>query len=273
MPEPEPKRRKLAAITGASAGIGAMFARKLAARGYDLLLIARREDRLKSLAEELGTAHHVTAQVLRGDLAKSGDLERVAERIERAEKLELMVNNAGFGLHGLFFESEVEGQMEMHRLHALATVRLTHAALRNLVPRDAGGIINVASVAGFGQAPGSVSYNATKAWMISFTEGIAIELASRNSAVRVQALCPGFTLSEFHDVVGMDRSGVPKSLWMTADFVVEESLRGLDRGKLIVVPGWRYKIVVGGLKAMPAGLLRRLTRNTTARFRKKKSSV
>jgi len=250
-----------------------MFARKLAARGYDLLLIARREERLRSLAGELSEAHHVSAEVMAADLADAGDLESAAARVEGSPNLELMVNNAGFGLHGLFFESDVKGQMEMHRLHVLATVRLTHAALTGMVSRGAGGVINVASVAGFGQAPGSVSYNATKAWMISFTEGIAIELASKSSAVRVQALCPGFTLSEFHDVVGMDRSGVPQSLWMPADFVVAESLAALDRGELIVIPGWRYKMIVGGMKMMPGALLRRLTRDTTARFRRKKSGI
>src|ERR1700677_518975 len=171
--------RKLAAITGASAGIGAMFARKLAARGYDLLLIARREDRLRSLASELSDTYPVKADILAADLAEPADLERAAEKDQGSSNLGLLVNNAGFGVHGLFFESEAAGQLEMHRLHVLATVRLSHAALRNLVPKGEGGIINVASVAGFSQAPGSISYNSTKAWMISFTEGIAIELAAK----------------------------------------------------------------------------------------------
>ncbi len=263
--------RKLAVVTGASAGIGAMFARKLAARGYDLLLIARREDRLRSLASELSDTYHVDAAILAADLA-GADLEHAAEKIQGSPNLGLLVNNAGFGLHGLFFESEVAGQLEMHRLHVLATVRLTHAALKNLVPKGEGGIINVASVAGFSQAPGSVSYNATKTWMISFTEGIAIELASKASPVKVQALCPGFTLSEFHDVIHADRSAIPKSLWMTADFVVAESLRAFDQGKLIVIPGWRYKLVVAGMKMIPGGLMRRLTRSTTRRFRRPKDS-
>jgi uncharacterized protein len=262
--------RKLAAITGASAGIGTTFARKLAARGYDLLLIARREDRLRSIAAELSDAHRVKAEVLAADLADSAGVERAAARIQGAADLNLLVNNAGFGLHGLFFESDVAGQAEMHRLHVMATMRLTHAALVNLVPRGTGGVINVASVAGFAQAPGSISYNSTKAWMISFTEGVAIELASKASAVRVQALCPGFTLSEFHDVIHMDRSAIPKSLWMTADFVVEESLRGWEQGKLIVIPGWRYKLVVAGMKMIPSALMRRLTRGTTPRFRRRK---
>jgi hypothetical protein len=262
--------RKLAVITGASAGIGTMFARKLAARGYDLLLIARREDRLRSLAAELSDAHKVKADILVADLADPAGLERAAVRIQGSKNLGLLVNNAGFGLHGLFFESDVAGQAGMHGLHVMATLRLTHAALVNLVAQGQGGVINVASVAGFGQAPGSVSYNATKTWMISFTEGIAIELASKQSAVRVQALCPGFTLSEFHDVIRMDRSAIPKSLWMTADFVVEESLRGWEQGKLIVIPGWRYKLVVAGMKMIPAPLMRRLTRGTTPRFRRRK---
>jgi short-subunit dehydrogenase len=133
----------------------------------------------------------------------------------------------------------------------LATVQLTHAALTNLVTRGTGGVINVASVAGFGQSPGSVSYCATKTWMNSFTEGLAMELAARKSLVKVQALCPGFTLSEFHDVAHMDRRTIPKSLWMTADFVVSESLRAFDKGTLFVVPGWRYKLMVALMRAIP----------------------
>jgi short-subunit dehydrogenase len=262
--------RKLAVITGASAGIGTTFARKLAARGYDLLLIARREDRLRSLAGELSDAHHVKADVLVADLADSAGMERAASTIQGAANLELLVNNAGFGLHGLFFQTDVAGQAEMHRLHVEATMRLTHAALVNLVPRGTGGVINVASVAGFAQAPGSITYNSTKAWMISFTEGVAIELASKSSAVRVQALCPGFTLSEFHDVIHMDRSTIAKSLWMTADFVVGESLRGFDRGKLIVVPGWRYKLIVAGMRIIPRGLMRHLTQSVLRRSREGK---
>jgi short-subunit dehydrogenase len=262
--------RKLAVITGASAGIGTMFARKLAARGYDLLLIARREDRLRSLAAELSDAHKVKADILVADLADPAALEGAAERIQGAPNLGLLVNNAGFGVYRLFFESDVAGQAEMHQLHVMATLRLTHAALQNLVPKDEGGVINVASVAGFAAAPRSVSYNATKAWMINFTEGIAADLGVKGSPVRVQALCPGYTLSEFHDVLRMDRSAIPKSLWMTADFVVEESLRGWERGKVIVIPGWRYKIFVAGIKLMPGGILRRLTRSGTQRFRRPK---
>jgi short-subunit dehydrogenase len=249
--------RQLAVITGASSGIGAMFARKLAARGYNLLLVARREHRLRSVAAELAETYHVATDFIAADLARDDDVERVAAKIRNAPDLGLLVNNAGFGTLGYIFEVDIDSQDRMHRVHVLATLRLTHAALLNLVPRNTGGVINVASVAGFLQSPQSISYNATKAWMNSFTEGLAMELKVKGSSVKMQALCPGFTLSEFHDTLGMSRSPIPKSLWMTADFVVEESLRGFDRGKLFVIPGWRYKLIAAALKATPRPLLRR----------------
>ena len=263
--------RPLAAITGASSGIGATFARKLASRGYDLLLIARREDRLRALASELADTYHISAEALIADLTRQDDLERVAARIQSAPRLGLLVNNAGFGTLGYFFEIDVDGQEQMHRLHVLATVRLSHAALANLVPRRAGGIINVSSVAAFMIGSQNVSYCATKAWMNSFTAGLAAELSAKKSKVKVQALCPGFTLSEFHDTLNMDRRGVPDSLWMTADFVVEQSLLGFDAGKLFVIPGWRYKLTVAAVKHLPAAILRRLTL-ASARFRRPKAS-
>ena len=259
--------KRLAAITGASAGLGASFARKLAARGYDLLLIARREDRLHSLARELRDAHHVAADTMTADLSVDIDIDRTADRLRSETNLALLVNNAGFGSHGYFWEADVAGQDQMHRLHVLATVRLSHAALANMVPRGSGGVINVASVAGFGQSPQNVSYCATKAWMISFTQGLAIELAAKSSPVKAQALCPGFALTEFHDVLGMDRSAVPSSLWMPADFVVEDSLRGFDKGEVVVVPGWRYKLIVAGMKLIPVSAASRISR----RLRKPKA--
>jgi len=215
--------RGLAVITGASSGIGAAFARKLAARNYDLLLVARREDRLRSLATELAESYKITADVMVADLARDDDCERAAERILNEPRLELLINNAGFGRMGLFVESDIDLEDRMHRLHVLATLRLSHAALVNLVPRGIGGIINVSSIAAFNQAPSSVSYCATKAWMNSFTEGLAVELGVRQSPVRVQALCPGFTFSEFHDRMRMQRSTIPSGWWMTPDFVVEQS--------------------------------------------------
>jgi uncharacterized protein len=238
--------KPLALVTGASAGIGAVFARKLAQQGYGLILVARRRDRLNGLAQELGGA-----EVLEADLTRDDDLRRVEERIAGASELELLVNNAGFGIMGPFYEADLAGQDQMHRLHVLATLRLTHAALRGMVSRKKGSIINVSSVAAFAQGPGSVSYSATKAWMNSFTEGLDLELKSIRSPVKVQALCPGFTLSEFHDVARMDRKTIPARLWMKAEDVVDASLAGLARGQVVVIPGRFYKVLVAVLRCIP----------------------
>ena len=250
----------LAVITGASSGLGAAFARKLAERGYDLLLVARREDRLKTLAAELQNRHHVKAEILTADLIDEADCERVAERIRGSSNLGLLVNNAGFGTNGYFFEADLRGQIDMHKLHVLAVVQLCHAALQNLISNAREqlqtGIINVSSVASFTTAPHNTSYSATKRWMNMFTEGMAIELGGTGKNITVQALCPGYTITEFQDKLSVDKSRIPKSLWMTSDFVVEESLKGFDHRKLIVVPGWRYKVAVGAMKVLPGSVIR-----------------
>jgi len=262
----------LAVITGGSAGIGAAFARRLGARGFDLLLVARREDRLRALAAEISALHHVNADTLAVDLACDEGVRKLAEYLRSAPDLGILVNNAGFGTVGYFFEAGIADQDRMHRLHVLATMTLTHAALENLFPkaRQGTGVINVSSVAAFGASPQTVSYHATKAWMNAFTEGLAMELEGRDSPVTVQALCPGFTLSEFHDVIRMDRSRIPRSLWMTPDFVVQESLRGFAQRKLIVIPGWRYKAIAGFMRAMPISWIRRLSIAAGRRYRQPK---
>jgi short-subunit dehydrogenase len=243
--------KTLAVITGASSGFGVVFAKKLAAN-HDLLLVARRKDRLEALAEELIAQYGCTADVLAADLTDDQDVAAVADRIASEENLGLLVNNAGFGARGLFWESDLEEQELMHRLHVMATVRLSHAALRNMVAKNAGGIINVASVAAFLQRAGAVSYGSTKRWMVAFTEGLHLELKSIQSAVRVQALCPGFTYTEFHKTLGIEQSSVaPASLWLQPEFVVDESLKALQRGKLIAVPGWRYKALVSLVSKLP----------------------
>jgi hypothetical protein len=265
-------RGRLAVVTGASSGIGEAFARQLAARGYDLLLVARRWDRLQAVAAEITATHRIQVEIMSADLAADEGRDRLAARIRDASNLSLLVNNAGFGALGIFQEQEFEPQEQMHRLHVLAPLALSHAALRNLTAQSGAGegrgIINVSSVAGFGQSPSSVSYAATKAWMTCFTEGLAIELAVKRSTLVVQALCPGFTYSEFHDRVAMARDPIPKSLWMTADFVVAESLRAFDRGTLIVVPGWRYKVIVAFIRLMPRSFMRRLAAAGARRYRK-----
>ena len=218
--------------------------------------MARRLDRLEDLARSLAQSHGVNVEALEADLTRDQDLARVEQRIASAGNLDLLVNNAGFGSRGKFFETDLERQDQMHRLHVLATMRLTHAALHGMVARGQGGVINVSSVAGFWQAPGNVSYCATKCWMNSFTEGLALELTAAGSRVKVQALCPGYTRSEFHDAAGLTRGRIGAGMWMSAEEVVAESLRGLDRGKTFVIPGWRYKAATLLLKHMPRVFLR-----------------
>jgi short-subunit dehydrogenase len=239
----------MAMVTGASSGIGAAFARRLARDGFQLILVARRLDLLQQLAQELGGA-----ETLAADLTVEEGLARVEARIASAPELELLVNNAGFGTKGWLWEAPPEGQVRMHLLHVMATLRLTRAAVAGMVPRARGGVINVSSVAAFGQSPGNVSYCATKAWMNSFTEGLDLELRGTGSPVRVQALCPGFTVTGFHDTMGMSRDGIPAWLWMRAEDVVDASLRGLERGQLFVVPGAAYKVVVMLEKLSPRWL-------------------
>ena len=245
-----------ALITGASSGIGAEFARQLAARGYDLILVARREDRLRAVAVSLP----VKADILLADLSSDTGMTVVEQTIHDHPTLDLLVNNAGFGVGGLFWEADLTAQIRMHQLHIMATMRLTRAALGVMIPRGRGGIINVSSVAGFGQATRSVSYCGTKAWINSFTEGIDMELKAVASPVTIQALCPGFTVTEFQKTADVDTAQVPGFLWMPADYVVAESLRGLDHEKLYVIPNWKYKLGAFLLRHAPYGLKRRLGR-------------
>ena len=246
--------RTVVAITGASSGIGAAFARKLAPE-HDLILIARRKDRLEEMAHEFSTRYGSHAEVLPADLASETDLGAAAERIGNEQRLVLLVNNAGFGTKGRFWEAPLISQEEMHKLHVMATVRLTHAALRNVVPRDSGAVINVASVSAWIRAPGSTSYCATKSWMTAFTEGLYLELHGLGSNVTVQALCPGYTYTEMHDTMAVDRQHLAGSgFWMTAEHVVDASLDGLRRGKLFVIPGWRYRLLTAVLSKLPIGL-------------------
>jgi short-subunit dehydrogenase len=252
--ENRPVARPVALITGASSGIGETFARKLAGRGYDLILVARRADRLQAVAASVPT----NVEVLPADLTADEGLRVVEGAIRNCAQLELLINNAGFGTLKRFWVADLQGQEAMHKLHVMATLRLTHAALSAMVERGHGAVINVSSVAGFGQSEGNVSYCATKAWMTAFTLGLDMELRGAGSKVTVQALCPGFTLSEFHDTLGVDRKFIPRLLWMQADTVVEASLRGLERGDVMVIPGLIYQVAAAALRYIPYGLRRRV---------------
>jgi short-subunit dehydrogenase len=235
-----------ALVTGATAGIGAAFVRRLAREGYDLVLVARDEARLSAMAASLGSR----AEVLRADLSVPADVALVESR---AESVDLLVNNAGFGHRGRFLDVPVEDELEMVRVHVDAVLRLTTAAVRGMALRGSGDVVNVASVAAFFPRG---TYGASKAWVVSFSEAVRQDVGSRG--VRVLALCPGFTRTEFHDRAGMDMSGMPSLLWLDADFVVAEALKDLRAGKAVSVPGWQYKTLVAGGRLVPRSLAGRL---------------
>jgi short-subunit dehydrogenase len=251
--------RGLAVVTGATAGIGREFAEQLGARGHDLLLVARDRARLADAAAGLAAAHGISAEALALDLSRDDDVTRLAERLAASPRLALLVNNAGFGSRGRLASAEPERQEAMVRLHVLAPMRLTRAALPVLLANRAGGVINVSSVAGFVYSAGNVNYCATKAYLTTFSEGLAAEL--HGTGVRAQALCPGFTRTEFHARIPGPVERHPRFAWLSAQEVVAYSLRCLDRGGPVVcIPGLRWRVAVHVLRHLPRPVIGWATR-------------
>lgn len=248
---------RVALVTGASSGIGEAYARALARKGYALILVARREARLQALAEELSSQHNIPVEVLVADLADSAGVAKVEARIAETGRastpIAFLVNNAGFGIQGTFVENDIASHEAMIRLHVDTTVRLTRAVLPGMLAQDCGAIVNVASFVAFFPVTGSVTYSATKAYLKSFSEALHQELAG--TGVRVQALCPGFTRTEFQNAGKIDEEGIPDFAWMSAESVVTQSLRDLDNERVISVPGVGYRLlaVLSGL--IPRSLL------------------
>jgi uncharacterized protein len=247
--------RKRALVTGASAGIGEAFARALAARHHDLLLVARRRDRLEALAKELCERHHIAASAEAVDLAEPLELAALAEAVA-ADPPDLLVNNAGFGTMGVFAELDPARELEQIRLNVSALVCLTRAALPGLLARGRGAIVNVSSLAGETAAPYNATYAATKAFVTSFSESLHEE--TRGSGVTVQALLPGFTRTEFQEVAGVDPGLVPGFAWMKPEQVVEASLAALARGDAVCIPGLGNRLLGGVTGVVPRGIARRL---------------
>jgi uncharacterized protein len=249
----------LAVVTGATAGIGREFAEQLGARGYDLLLVARDGPRLVETAAALSASHGVRAESFPADLSRDGDVGRLVERIAASPGLALLVNNAGFGSRGRLADAETARQEAMVRLHVLAPMRLTRAALPVLLGNGRGGVINVSSVAGFLYSAGNVNYCATKAYLTTFSEGVAAEL--HGSGVHAQALCPGFTRTEFHARIPGPVEQHPSFAWLSARDVVAYSLRCLDRGGPVVcIPGLRWRLAVRAIRLLPRPLIGWVTR-------------
>lgn len=244
-----------ALVTGATAGIGLEFARQLAARGDDLVLVARDVARLEAVAKELRTSYGVEVEVLPADLTDPEQLERVEDRLrDRGRPVDVLVNNAGFGLKAGFLDNPIQVEQAQQDVLVRAVLRLTHAALGGMTERGHGGVINVSSVAAFFPRG---TYSAAKAWVNSFSAWANNEYAARG--VRVMALCPGFVRTEFHERLGVDRdSSAPRPLWLEADRLVRDALADFDRGRAMSIPSKRYKTIVVASRLVPRRGLQRL---------------
>ena len=252
-----------ALVTGASSGIGRAFAVELARRGTDLVVVARRQDKLEELAAELASA--VKVEVLAADLADPDQLAEVEARLADAERpIDLLVNNAGFGTAGPFHELPVEREDEEIRLNVLALVRLTRAALPGMVERRRGSVVNLSSVSGEQPLPGWATYAATKAFVTSFSRAIAAEL--KGSGVHVLNVLPGFTRTEFQSHGNFGQHFIPGPVWMTAEQVARKSLKALDRGRSEVVPGPQNRFVALMTRLSPWPLTRLVLKGATRKM-------
>lgn len=244
-------------MTGASSGIGEAIARRLAAEGTDLVVVARREPRLVSLASELARDHGVVVEVIVADLSAPVASAAVERRLASSDApIDLLVNNAGFGTSGRFADLPIAREQQEIELNVIALTRLTSAALASMQARGRGDILNVASIASLSPTPGAATYAATKAYVLSFSEALHAELAA--SPVSVTVSLPGFTRTEFQQRSGSNPSGVPSWLWKDADFVARESLDGTARGASRVVPGTAYKVMAAAVGLVPCGFLARI---------------
>jgi short-subunit dehydrogenase len=254
-----------ALVTGASSGIGETFARRLAARGDHVVLVARRQDRLRALAGELAD-HGVDVEVLPADLTAEDGLAEVEQRLRAPTKaVDLLVNNAGFGSNGPFAELDLDRELAMIDLNVVALVRLTRAGLDAMLGRGAGAIVNVSSMASFQALPQTATYAATKAFVTSLTEAVAEE--TRGSGVRLQALCPGLTRTEFHTTASWHMGWLPAGAWQSSQRVVDASLAALDRGRgrVVVIPGVANALAARVSWLLPRGLVTRLVSTTVRR--------
>jgi uncharacterized protein len=251
--------RRTALVTGATAGIGAAFARHLAADSYDLVLVARDEKRLHERATEVSEAHGSTVEVLPADLTTEEGLSTVTARLrDPSVPVDLLVNNAGFALNKSFLRTSAEDEEKLLRLHVHAVLQLTKAALPGMVERREGAVINVSSASGFSATMPGSTYPASKAWVNNFSA--SIDASVRRHGVKVMALCPGLVRTELHPRAGMDMSNAPRMLWLEAEDVVADAMRSLERGRVVRVVDWRYRLIVRALQLMPRRLLQRASR-------------
>jgi uncharacterized protein len=246
-------QRLTALVTGASSGIGLVYATALARRGYNLILVARRHERLEALAAELSKTCGIEAMVVSADLSSEEGISRIAQVIAATPDLNLLVNNAGYGLSGTFANSDPDRHLNMIKLHIHAVVLLTRAALPGMLAQGRGAVVNVSSLMSFYPIYGSTSYAGTKCYLNAFTEVLHQELMG--TGVRVQCLCPGFVETDLQSTAKIDKLAIPSFAWMQPEPVVERSLRDLERNEVISVPGLGYRSLATLRRLLPRPLI------------------
>ena len=252
-----------ALITGATAGIGESFTRLLAEKGFDLVLVARDNKRLQERAKSLSKKYKVEVEILQADLSVPAQLAKVEKRLSNPKKpIEVLINNAGFGIKDSFLKSDIKSELALIDVLARAPMQLMHAVLPQMLKRDLGVIINVSSVASF-IAGGT--YSASKSYLTVLSESLNTELAS--SGVKVSALCPGFTRTEFHERGRMKMGGLPKFMWLNSDKLVEQSWIDAVANKPVSIPGWQYKLLVAVISTVPRKFVRQIGMNVRKKQR------
>ncbi len=246
-----------ALVTGATAGLGAEFARQLAVEDYHLVLVARDTERLEQIAAELSQRAGAKVEVISADLISDEGCSVVAKRIEdREHPIDLLINNAGFGMYKVFGSAALADEERQLDLNVRAVLRLSHSAVRAMTGRGSGRIVNVSSVSAFVPRGSNATYAASKAWVTMFSEALSVQL--KGSGVTVTAICPGFTRTEFHQRAEADMSHVPERMWLSAKDVVSEGLADAFAGKPVSVPTRQYRRLVLLARLVPRPLLRRV---------------
>jgi short-subunit dehydrogenase len=247
----ENRNIKTALITGATSGIGASYAKRLAFDGYNLILTGRRIDKITTLANELSQAYHVNVEVIIVELSNSIELEALVERIKNLQ-IDILINNAGFGINKYFNEEDFGIQDEMVRVHIICPIRLVHAVLPNMISRGSGVIINVSSVGAFLSIPRNTIYSGTKAFLRAFTESLHLELMG--TGVKVQVLCPGLVRTDFHEKIGISKAEQGNTelvSWRSPDEIVDISIRGIEKNEVVCIPGWSTRVRIFLISIIP----------------------
>ncbi len=249
--------KKIACVTGATSGIGAAFAKRFAKQGYDLIITGRRKEKIESLSNTLSKENKINVEVIIAELSDDKELDMLAGKIKKIKNLEILVNNAGFAKENFFHEEDFSTHEVMLKVHNLALIKLCHAVLPNMVSKGKGIIINVSSLIAFTPFPTNAMYSASKSFVKLFTESIYLEL--QGTGVKVQALCPGMTRTDFHRKMGFDENtfykdkGMMKA--MTPEEVVDISLQYLEKDKVLCVPGGNNKLIGFLLKVLPQAVI------------------